>query len=160
MCKYKTSSLKLSEKTNIRILEISHIRNPIPDHHETIETSSEGESTIDLRIEPSFAEDVWVNQSSAHEFDPAGSFADTTSLLITERTRKVDLNTRLDEGEVARTHTDIDLFPEYIREHGFDGEFQVSDTDPLIDDDALDLVECILMGRIDIFITKYASDDH
>lgn len=101
-----------------------------------------------------------MDESCAHELYPAGSLADTTSALITEWTRKIDLHSWFDKREVSRTHAYIDLFPEYIREHRLDRELQVPDTDALIDDDTLDLIKGILVSSIDIFIAKYTSDNH
>ncbi len=149
--------LELFQESHIWTHKISHIRNPISDHHEAIETESECKSTIYLRIESSFSDHVWMDESSSHEFDPTRVFADLASDTITEWTREIYLYSRLNEREISRSHTDRNLFSEDIREHRCDRELQMTDTNSLIYNNPLNLIEGIVMGSVDIFIAKYSS---
>ena len=106
--------LKLLQESYIRIHKVTKIRYGIADHDETIESESEGKSTIYLWIESSFTDDIGVDESCTHEFYPARSFAYFAPLSITERTREVYLDSWFHEREVSRTHTDSHFFPEYV----------------------------------------------
>ena len=160
MCKYRTEfSLELFQESHVRTHKISHIRYTISDHHETIESESECKTTIYLRIESSLTYDIGMDESCSHEFDPTRPFTDLASDSITKRTREIDLHSWFNKREVPRTHTDRHLFSEYIWEHGGDSEFQMTDTDSLVYDDPLYLIERIIMSSIDIFIAKYSSRD-
>ncbi len=161
MCKYRTDFyLKLFQKSHIWTHEISHIRDAVPDHHETVESKSKRKSRIDLRIEPSLSYHIGMDESCSHEFDPTRSLTDLASDTITERTREVYLHSWLHKRKISRSHTDLHLFAEYIREHSGDREFEMTDTDSFVYDDPLYLIECIVMSRIDILIAKYSSRDN
>lgn len=160
MCNYLTISLKLSQKSYIWILKISIIGYSIFDHHESIEPCSKGKSTVDFRIESSLYQNRWVDESCSHEFYPTWSFADFASRLFAKWTGKIHLDTGFDEREISRTHSDIDLPSEEIREHRLNREFQVTDTDSRIYHHTLNLIKCILMRCIDIFIAKYSPYNH
>ena len=148
--------LELFQKSHIRIHEISEIRNSVFDHHKAIESKSKCKSRIHIWIESSLSENCRMYETCTHEFDPTRSFTYFASYSITEWTREIHFDSRLDEREIARAHADLHFFFEYIREHCLDREFQVSHTDSLIYDNSFYLVECIVMCRIDILISKYA----
>ena len=100
-----------------------------------------------------------MDESCSHEFDPTRVFAYLASDSITEWTREVYLDSWLNKREVSRSHTDLHLFAEDIREHRRDREFQMTDTDSLIYDNSLYLIECIIMGSIDILIAEHSPRD-
>ena len=160
MCNYLTILLKLSQESNVWILKKSIIWYSILDHHETIESCSEGKSTVDLRIESSFSENSRMDESGPHEFDPAWSFADIASWLIAKRTREINFYSWFYEREVPWSHADIDFSPEEIREHGLNSELQMSNSNSPIHHDTFDLVEGVLVCCIDILIAKDSSNDH
>lgn len=118
MCKYSTTdyqnSLKLLQKSNVRIHEIPEIWYPVLDHDETVESESERKSCVDFWIESSLTDNIRVDKSCPHKFDPTRSLTDFASVSVTKRAREVDLNSWLDEREVPRSHTDRNLFSEDI----------------------------------------------
>ncbi len=161
MCKYSTVFLlKLPQKPNIRTHKISHIRNPISDHHKPIESKTESKSRIYIWIKSSFSYNIWVYESRSHEFDPTRMFADTTSCSITKRTREVYLDSWLNKREVPRSHTDIHLFAKYIREHRNDSEFEMTDPYSFVYYDSFHLIECVIMSGVDILISEHSSRDN
>lgn len=161
MCKYRTNFyLKLLQKSHIWTHEVSHIRNPISDHHEAIESKSKGKSRIYLWVESSLSYDIGVYQSRSHEFYPTRTFAYLASDSLTEWTREVHLDSWFDKRKIPRSHSYCHFFSEYIREHSSNREFEMTDTDSLVYDDSLYLIECIVMCRIDIFIAEHSSRDN
>ena len=100
-----------------------------------------------------------MDESCSHEFDPTRVFAYLASDSITKWTREVYLDSWLHKREVSRSHTDLHLFAEYIREHRSYREFQMTDTDSLVYDNSLYLIECVIMGSVNIFIAEYSSRD-
>lgn len=159
-CKSKLQNLKLLQKREIRVLEVSDIIDPILDHHETIESESEGKSGIFFRIDTSLPEDIRMHESSTEELYPSAFFTDFTSGSITERTREIHFDSRFDEWEISRSHTDGNFSTEDIREHGAKRVFEIGESDMFIDDHSFHLIECIFMGRIDILITENSSGDN
>lgn len=147
------------EESYVWILEVSEIRDTILYHDETIESESKGKSRVYARIQSSLAYHMRVYESCTHELYPARSFTYLTSCSIAKWTREIHLHTWLYEWEIPRSHAYLDIFLEEVSEHRRDSEFEVSYIDILIYHDTLYLVKCIIMCRIDIFISKYASRD-
>lgn len=112
--KGRHSFLELFQKSHIWTHKISHIRNSISDHHKAIETKSECKSRIDFRIESSFMNHVWMDETCTHEFYPTRVFTDLAPDSITEWTREIYLYSWFHKREVSRSHTDRYFFSENI----------------------------------------------
>ena len=153
------SILKLSQETNIWILKISQIRNPVLYHDKSIEPKSKCKTTIDLRIKSSFAYHIWMYESCAHELNPTRSLTNLAPDSITKWTRKIYFYSWFYEGEISRSHTYPHFLIKYIWEHRGYGELQMSDADIFIYHNTFYLIESIVMRGIDIFIAKYSSWD-
>lgn len=152
-------SLKLLNKTYIRIHKVSSIRYTIEHHNETIQAESESETTIFFWIESPLTDDIWMHETRTHKFDPSSIFTDSTSNSRAESTREINLDSWLYEGKVSRTKTDFYLLSKYILEHRSYRILHFCHTNTCIDYDSLYLIECIFVRRIDIFISEYSSWD-
>lgn len=91
-------------------MKMSDIFNSIAHHDEAFEAETECPALVNFMVDAAGFEDVWVHHSGAHELHPAGVFAGATAFFLAEQAGEVEFEAGFNEGEIAWSEADFDLF--------------------------------------------------
>ena len=130
------------------------------EHRDAFHTHTEGESGIFIRINAAGLEHVGVYHTAAHNFQPAGAFADVATLAVADVAAHVHFGRRFREGEVAGTHADFRLRTEHLACEEQDGLLQIRERNVLVNIKALHLVEDAVGAGRDGLVAEYAAGAH
>src|SRR5579885_1395710 len=98
---YNQLRLELAQETQIVSREEADLADAVFEHGDTLHAHAEGETAIAFGIIADFAQQLRMDHARAENFQPAGVFAETTSLAIAENAANINFGARLCEWEVA-----------------------------------------------------------
>ena len=143
---------ELFEEFDFILVEETNIADTISDHRKTSETESEGKTRIFLGVYICLSEDIWMDETTAHKFEPA-----TFAILFPP---EIDLHAWLHKREIPRTHTETRFVAEEFCENGGDGSLEMTDVDIFVDDESFHLFKSYIMRCIDLFIPIDRPEHH
>ena len=121
---------------------MSDVIDPVQDHGHPLDSQAKGEPCPFFRIEIDQAEDLRINHSTPHDFDP---FVAQFSQI---RTLEIDLETGLGEREKARAQAGLELITKQFLEKIIEYALEILDRYLPVDVQTLGLVKVGRMGRI------------
>lgn len=95
-----------------------------------------------------------MNQSTWQQFDPAGLFAHWAPCPIADHAAQVEFEAGFDEGEKARSETNLYLATKDSGKEGHHGVEHVGDRYIAVDHQAFYLVEGVLVGGVSCLAAK------
>ncbi len=140
-------------------MEQPNVVDAVAHHRGTLQAHAEGKP---LPLAPAVArrdEHVLVHHTRSHEFNPTGLFAHDTPFLATGQARHIHLEARLGKREVAGPEPELDLLTEQPPKKLLHHAAKIRHRHASIHQQALDLVELRLVGRIGCLIPEHAARD-
>jgi len=135
---------------------MAHVVDRVAQHDEPGKAQAEGKATPLLGIDAPGAQHVRMNQAAGEKLDPGRSLADTASRL-TEGAARIELEARLDEGEMTRAQTNIEIPLEDPAQERLHGSDQMRDRDVLANDHSLHLIEGVIMACVGRLLSEYTA---
>jgi len=108
--------LETLQKSQVTISKVSYIFDIIFDSHYSVDTDTEGKTCVLVAVDTSFCKHIGMDHTRTKDLDPACMLTERTSLLLTYRTARIDLKTRLDKRKICRSHPDTCRLSEYSRQ--------------------------------------------
>ncbi len=126
-----------------------------------LDAHPEREARVLLRVPADELVEVRIDHPRAAHLDPAGVLADRAAGAAADEARDVRLHRRLGEREVVRAEAHLALGPVQLAHHVEQRPLEVGHRDPLVDREALELVEDREVRRVDRVAPVDAADrDH
>src|ERR1700733_13603928 len=129
------------DPAQVRVEEVAQVRQAVFEHRQAVEANAPGEALIDLRIEAAIGQHIGMDHAAAEDLEPILALAEADFPARTAAL-DVDLERWRGEGKKARAeaHADMRHFEEGLAEF-LQYPFEVGERRPIVDDQALDLVE-------------------
>src|SRR5690606_802970 len=142
----------------------ANVRDPVAQHGYALDPDAEGEARVALRIDPAVLEDAGMDHAAAPDLEPTGGLADATARPAAVVTRAADapdvhLGARLDEGEVARAEPHGGVLAVETLGERREYPLEFGEADPLVHEEALDLVEHRRVGDV-VVSTVHGAATH
>ena len=139
------------------VAEVVHL--PL-EHGDTLNAHTEGKAGVLFGVDAGGFEHVRIYHAAAHDFEPAGAFADVAALAMADVAADVHLGGRLGEGEVGGTHADFRLRAEHLAGEQQDGLLEVCEGNVLVHIKTLYLMEdAVGAGRYGLVAEHTAGTD-
>src|SRR3989442_1324030 len=132
---------KLGQEAQVVLVEQADVVDAMLQHGDPLDPEPEREAGVTLRVVADLLEHRRVDHARAAHLDEARSLAPAAPGAVAENAGDVVLGARLDEREVGRAQSQLQVPPENPGAEVFERPLQVSEGDPLGDHQALDLVE-------------------
>ena len=133
---------------------MAQVVDPPFEHRDALETHSEGEAGVFLRIYTRCFEHVRVDHSTAENLKPARSLADVAALSVADVAAYVNLCGRFCEREVGRTHPDLGFRSEHLACEQKYRLLEVGEGYVLIDVETFHLMENAVCTRADGLVSE------
>src|SRR5262245_12998893 len=149
---------ELAQEPEVPGREVPDLLDAVAHHRQAVDAEAEREARPLRGVDPARAQDVRVDQAAAEEFHPARPLADRAARSRADEAAQVELERRLGEREERRPQPDLDLLAEDLGQQFPQRRDEVPDVDLAVDDDALDLVERVLVRRVERLVSEHAAD--
>ena len=130
----------------------------MPELRGALDPHSEREPRVLLRVPADELVEVGIDHARAAHLDPSGVLADRAAGAAALEARHVGLHRRLREGEVVRAEADLTVGPVQLAHDVEERPLQVCHGDPLVDHEALELVEDREVSGVDGVAPVDATD--
>src|SRR5262245_24773627 len=111
------------------------------EHGDALEPPPEREAGVALRVVADELEEIRVDDAGAADLDPARVPAHGTAGAVADVARDERLHRRLGEGEVVRHEPALPRLAEERLQEVVECALEICERDPLVDGEALDLME-------------------
>ena len=143
------------------VLEVeAQVLHAVLQHGDTLNTHTEGEARVLLRVDTTCLQYVRVNHTATHNLQPACTLTYVTALAAAEVTAHVHLSRWLGEWEVRWTHTDCSTLAEHLLCEVENRLLHIGKRYVLVDVQALDLVEDSVCTIRDGLVTEHTTWTH
>ena len=148
---------ELLQETDVVLIKQTHIINLIFQKRNTLQTYAECKTSVLFRINSTHAKYIGMNCSTAKDFDPAGSFTETTAFSATFEAGNINLCTWFCKWEVMWSEFCFVSGPKSSFANTSRVPFKVCERNILIYYKAFDLMEGWRMSCIYFIRTEYSS---
>src|SRR6185503_7726367 len=122
------SASELLEEPQVAAEEVSDVVEVVTHHHESIQAEAESETLPALGVDVPRPQDVRMHHAAAAELDPSRLLAHAAAVRA-ERAADVELEARLDEGEVAGPQPHLEVALEELAQEALQRPDEMSDCD-------------------------------
>src|SRR6185503_13375935 len=143
------ASRELLQEAQVGAHQVADVVDAVALHDDPREAHAEGEAGVALGVDAAVLQHHRVDHAAAAGLDPAALLADLAALAAADQAAHVELEAGLDEREVAGPQAHLDVAPEEVPQHRAHAAHEVADGDAFVDDAPLELVEGVLVARVD-----------
>ncbi len=150
--------LKLFKEPEIVLQEETQIVDAVLEHCSALDAKSESKSCIALRVDAESFKDVRMDHTCTAEFQPAASLAERAASAFTDEAAYAILYARFYKREEVWAEAHPGVRAEHLACKLSKCTFEVGETDPLVYHKAIDLMECVRVGRIHGVVAEASAD--
>lgn len=140
---------KAADKAEIAVGEDSDVGELVLDSDHACHTEPKCKAAVLVWVYASFAEDVWVDHTSAKDLDPLAVITMTC----------IDLKAWLNKRKVRWSHTHLHIIAIVCVQKTVHRMLEVGDTDVFVDQESLYLPKRAVVCRIHVLVAVDASGD-